>query len=509
MNTTSNKRIAKNTLMLYIRMFLVMLVTLYTSRVILNVLGVEDYGIYNIVGGVVVSFSVLSSAMSGAISRFITFSLGEGNIQKVREFFATSVFVQISIGVLIIICAETIGIYLLNEQINIPEERRQATNVLFQFSLLTFTTKLLDIPLNALIVSNERMSVFAYLGIVEVLLRLGVVFLLQLFCIDKLIMYGLLLWLVALLYLLFQYLYCKKKLSPQMAVPKYYKSSFKEMTGFASWNFIGTSAGILKNNGVDIIVNIFSNVSINAARGIALQVYAAITSFSENFLVALRPQIVKSYAVSDKSRYTFLTEQGARFSFYLLLFLTLPLILEIDFVLSLWLKNIPPLASTFTQLQLVDALIASLSQTLVIVLLASGKIRTYQLVVGGINLLNMPISYLLLSLGFPVMITYVVLIFFNVVCLFARLIFAKRQVGISVKHYLSQVVVNTLYVAILSAIIPTIIINFIEPSWIRFLIIITLSTLTTALTVFYIGMNKDERKFIMIQVNVLFNKFHS
>lgn len=506
--SSSNRRLAKNTLMLYARMLLVMLVTLYTSRVVLRVLGVEDYGIYSIVGGVVVSFSILSNAMSGAISRFITFSLGQGDIKKVRKLFSVAVTIQFCIGALIIVCAEIVGLYLLNTQMNIPQDRMEAASILFQFSLAIFIIKLLCVPFNALIISNERMSVYAYFGIGEVLLQLTVVFVLQLIPADKLITYGFLLSIVALIYVIMQFVYCKRAFLSQMARPTFDKKLFKEMAGFASWNFIGTSAGILKNQGVDIIVNIFTGVTINAARGIALQVNTAVTNFTENFITALRPQIIKTYAANDNNHLNFLVEQGARFSGYLLLFITIPLILEIDTLLQLWLKVVPLHTATFARLQLIDAVVVSLSQTLVIVLLATGKIRNYQLVVGGINLLNMPLSWLLLYLGFPVLVTYVVSISLNILCLMCRLLFANRLANIAIPHYLRKVVINVIVVACSSAILPLIIIHLLEPSLQRMLIVVPTCILTTSFSILYIGMTASERIYIYSKAFSLINKFH-
>lgn len=506
--TSSNRRLAKNTLMLYARMLLVMLVTLYTSRVVLRVLGVEDYGIYSIVGGVVVSFSILSNAMSGAISRFITFSLGRGNIDRVRKLFGVSISILLCIGILIVLCAEIIGLYLLNTKMNIPQERIDAANILFQFSLAIFIIKLFSVPFNALIISNERMSIYAYFGVAEVLLQLIVVFVLQFISADKLIMYGFLLSVVALIYVIMQYMYCKKTFSSQMSSPTLDKGLFKEMAGFASWNFIGTSAGILKNQGVDIIVNVFTGVAINAARGIALQVNSAVTSFSENFITALRPQIIKTFATDDRLHLNFLVEQGARFSGYLLLFLTIPLILEMGTLLQLWLKVVPPHTESFARLQLIDAVLMSLSQTLVIVLLATGRIRNYQLVVGGINLLNMPMSWLLLYLGFPVLVTYIVSISLNVLCLTCRLLFANHFASISIGHYLFKVVINVIMVAFASVAIPLIITNIIEPSLQRMVIVIATCILMTSLSVFYIGMTKAERTYIYSKMFCLIHKLY-
>lgn len=505
-HSSNNRRLAKNTLMLYIRMLLVMIVTLYTSRIILRVLGVEDFGIYSIVGGVVASISILSNAMSGAMSRFITYALGKGDIKRVKRLFGVSVFIQLCLGILIIACAEIIGPYLLNTQMNIPQGRVEAANMLFQFSLATFVIKLFCVPLNALIISNERLSAYAYFGIGEVCLQLSVVFFIQIFTADRLIIYGFLLTIVALIYVTMQYLYCRLTFPLQIASPTFDKLMFKELASFASWNFIGTSAGILRNQGVDIIVNVFTGVVVNAARGIANQVNTAITSFSENFITALRPQIIKAYASEDKNRLNFLVEQGARFSGYLLLFLTVPFILEMGTLLQLWLKVVPPYAETFARLQLIDALIVSLSQTLVIALLATGRIRNYQLVVGGINLLNMPLSWLLLYHDFPILTTYIVSMFLNILCLVCRLMFANHLAGIVINHYVCKVIANVFIVACSSVILPIIITQLMEVSLQRMVIVVTTCVLTTSFSIYYIGMNASERKMVISKIHSFINK---
>lgn len=482
-------------------MILFMLITLYTSRVILKELGVTDYGIYNLVGGLSVSFSIFSSALSGAISRFITFELGKDNSNQVQKVFGTAVFIQLCISVFIIIIGEIIGLSLLNTTLNIPEGRLIAAKWLYQFTLAIFIIKLLSVPFEALIISNEKMSAYAYFSIIEVILQLLVAFVLKIITFDKLIIYGAMLTIVAISYAIMLIIYCRINLRKFLSLPIYNKDIFKSMIGFANWNFIGTSAGILKNYGTDIIINIFLGVKINAARGIATQINNAVTKFTQNFMTALQPQIIKSYANGDKERNIFLIERGARFSFYLLLLLSLPLILEMNSILKIWLNNVPEYAEIFGRLILIDALTIALSQTLTNALLATGKIKYYQIVVGGITLLNLPLSYLLLYLGAPAEITYVVAIIIDIICLAARLIFAKFIIGLSIRSFFNNVIVNTIIVAIVSSILPISLAIYIKNFNAKFIVIITSCILSTMLSIIYIGIHREERK-------ILFNSIH-
>ena len=388
----NNKRIAKNTLLLYFRMIFMMAVSLYTSRVVLNTLGVEDFGIYNVIGGVVAMFSVISGGLSAAISRYITFELGQGNTAKLKSVFSSSVTIQIGLALLIFVLAEIGGVWFLNEKMNLPESRIGAANWVLQCSILTFMVNLISVPYNAAIIAHERMQAFAYISIIEVVLKLLIVYILVIFSFDKLKLYGILLLAVACVIRIAYGIYCKRNFKECTYHFTFNKALLKEMMGFAGWNFIGAFAGVLRDQGVNIVINLFCGPVINAARAIAFQVNVAVNGFATNFMTAINPQITKSYASGDYLYMLTLVQSGARFSFYLLLLLSLPIIIETNTILTLWLKNVPEYTVIFVRLVLVFAMCEVLSGTQITALQATGNIRNYQIVVGSLQLLNLPIA---------------------------------------------------------------------------------------------------------------------
>ena len=499
-NSANNKRIAKNTLMLYIRMFLMMAITLYTSRVILEALGVEDFGIYNVVGGIVVSFSILTNALSGAATRFITFGLGKGDLEKLKDIFSTSVNIQIYLSFIIVILTEIIGVWFLNTQMNIPQERMEAANWVFQFSILTFAIKLINVPYNALIIAHERMSFYAYVSILEVVLQLGIVYLLVLTPNDKLTAYGFLTMLVSICIFIIYFIFCRIKFSECRYSVRFNKNTFKEMAGFAGWNFLGTAAGVLKNQGIDIIVNIFFGVTLNAARGIATQVNVAVTKFTQSFMTAMKPQITKSYAQEDFNRLHFLITQGAKYSFYLILFLSIPIILEMDTLLALWLKKVPDYAVPFARIQLLETMFTVLSNTLIFGLLSTGTIKRYQIIVGTLSLCNFPISFTLLYFGNPAIITYVVSICIEIICLYSRLRIAKVLLKLSPKDFINQVLIKVLTVSIIATALPLLPHLLIEDNIYRLVLTTIISIISISFTIYIFGLNKTEKKFILSKI---------
>lgn len=440
MATTSanNKRIAKNTLLLYIRMLFLMAVNLYTSRVVLNVLGVEDFGIYNVVGGVVAMFSMLSGSLSAAITRFITYELGTGDRESLKRIFSSAVTIQIGLAVLIILLAEAIGVWFLNIKMNIPDARIVAANWVFQFSILTFAINLISVPYNASIIAHERMSAFAYISILEAIGKLAIAFLIVVSPMDKLIFYAILMCAVALIVRFAYGIYCKRNFEECTYHFIFDKDLLKRMFGFAGWNFIGATSAVLRDQGGNVVINLFCGPAVNAARGIAFQVNNAVSGFVTNFMTALNPQITKSYAAGDRDYMMTLIYQGARLSFYMLLLLSLPVLINTHYILELWLKTVPEHAVLFVQLVLVFAMSESISHPLITAMLATGKIRNYQLVVGGLQMMNLPVSYILLRIGMFPEVVIVVAIVISQCCLAARLLMLRGMIGLSVKKYLKK-----------------------------------------------------------------------
>lgn len=501
-NTSSmnNKRIAKNTLLLYLRMLLTMGVSLYTSRIVLNALGVEDFGIYNVVGGVVAMFSMLSGSLSAATSRFLTFELGRKDLLKLKKVFSTSVTIHIVLAFIIVLLAESIGVWFLNHKMNIPVDRLTAANWVLQCSIFTFAINLISIPYNASIIAHEKMNAFAYISILQSVLKLAVVYLLLVINHDKLIIYALLLAAVALVIRLIYTIYCKKHFEECHYCFVYDKAMMKEISSFAGWNMIGASSAILRGEGTNILINIFSGSAVNAARGISFQVNNAVSQFVQSFMTAVNPQITKSYASGDHKYMMTLVFQGARFSFYLLLFLSLPILIKTDYILTLWLKVVPDHTILFVRLILVFSIIESLSNPLVTAMLATGNIRKYQIIVGGFQMMNFPVSWLLLKLGFFPEITIIVFIFFSLCCLTSRLVLLKRMIHLQVKNYIKKVLLNVFLVSIVAIIIPTYIAHITNDTFTGFMFTSLSAVCITLLVIYFIGLKSKERAFVLNKV---------
>ena len=375
----NNKRIARNTLLLYFRMLFMMAVSLYTSRIVLNALGVEDFGLYNVVGGVVAMFSLLSGSLSTAISRFITYELGKGQQGNLNKIFSSAVTIQLILAGIIILFAELIGVWFLNTQMTIPASRLLASNWVFQISLLTFVINIISIPYNACIIAHEKMSAFAYISILEAMGKLITAYFITISPMDKLIFYSLLMCGIALLVRFTYGYYCKNHFYECNYHFSWDKQLLKQMFSFAGWNFIGTASAVLRDQGGNILINIFCGPIVNAARGIAFQVNNAVLGFVSNFMTALNPQITKSYAGNNHKYMMTLIFQGARLSFYMLLILSLPILLNTQYILELWLKTVPEHSVLFVQLVLILAMSESISYPLITAIQATGRIRNYQL----------------------------------------------------------------------------------------------------------------------------------
>ena len=500
-NSVNNKRIAKNTMLLYFRMMLTMGVSLYTSRVVLEVLGVEDFGIYNVVGGVVVMFSFLNSAMSSATQRYLSFELGRGNYKELKKIFNITVNIHFLIAFVIVLLAETLGLWFLNAKLNIPESRMVAANWVYQFSIATFFMTVISVPYNAAIISHERMNIYAYVSIFEVLAKLGVVYLIKILGGDKLAIYAGLLFVVATIVRIIYGFYCSRNFKECHYSWVWDKDKYKELLNYAGWNLWGNFAGVLMDQGLNMLLNVFFGPIVNAARGIAYQVNAAITSFVSNFQLALNPQIVKSYASDRKDYMQKLIFQGSRLSFYMLLILMLPVIFQTRLLMSWWLKDVPEYTVLFTQLVLINALINSLSGTLMTAAQATGKIKVYQSVVGGILLLNVPISYLLLKSGFDSDIVFYVLIVVSIVATFFRLLILERLNVLTVMSFLRYVVMRTVIVSLFVVCIIYYLLPYVQlQGVIQFIVHSILIVLITGVTILFLGLNQDERSWLKQKV---------
>lgn len=503
-NTT---RIAKNTLLLYFRMLLTMGVTLYTSRVVLDVLGVEDYGIYNVVGGVVAMFGILSGSLSSAISRFITFELGKGDFEKLKKIFCTSVNIQVILIAIITILMETIGIWFLNAKMVIPPERLQAANWVFQFSVVTFALNLLSVPYNAVIIAHEKMSAFAYISIIDCTLKLIVAFIIAYNPFDKLVYYGLLIMIVGLINRTMYAVYCKRHFEEATYSMVFDKGLMKEMFGFAGWNFIGSSSALLRDQGGNILLNLFFGPIVNAARGIAMQVSSAATAFVNSFMTAVNPQITKSYAAGEYDYMMKLVFQSAKFSYFIMLLVALPIFVCTPYVMDIWLKEVPEHTIILVRLTLIFILNECLANSLRTLSHATGNIRNFQLVVGGIQMLNFPISYVALKFGAQPECLYFVAILIAFFCELGRLLILKQMVNLSVCKFLKDIYFLSILVAILSALTPWFLRSYFDNSFVSFIILSAFSCVNVMIISYAIGCTKEDKMTIKMAIRKVSNRF--
>lgn len=496
--SANNKRIAKNTLVLYFRMIFMMAVSLFTSRVILNTLGVEDYGINNVVGGVVAMFSVLSGSMSSSISRFITFELGKGDKNRLKTVFSTGINIQLGMSLIILLVAEAAGVWFLNYKMNIPEERMYAANWVFQCSILTFILGLLSVPYNAAIIAHEKMSAFAYISIIEVTLKLIIVYLLTISPYDRLITYSILFMLVGVLIRLIYGYYCKRHFEECTYHLVYDKAILKSMTSFAGWNFLGNGAYMLNTQGVNILMNMYFGVAVNAARGVATQVDAALKQFVNNFTTAVNPQITKSYAQGDLSNMHKLVCRSAKFSAFLMMFFAVPIILETDTILSLWLKNPPAYASVFLKWIIISSFMDTvLANSLVTSMFATGDIKKYQIIVTTVGCLVFPLSWLAFQLGFEPQVGYMLYFVIYSILLFVRLYLLRDMVKLPIMMYVREVLFKVTTVMAISFVIPSILLFVIDEDLLRLAAVVLLSMTVTTVTTYLIGLNDGEKKYII------------
>lgn len=503
---SKNTRIAKNTAMLYIRMFLTMLVTLYTSRIILNTLGIEDFGIYNVVSGVVMMFSFLNSAMMSATQRFFSFELGRKDYEQLRKVFNASVVVHTLIAFIIFILAETIGLWFLNAQMVIPPDRIIAANWVYQCSIFSFMLIVIQVPFNAVIIAHERMSFYAYISLLEVFLKLFIVFMLGWLIGDKLELYAIMFLMATLLIISIYVIYSKKKYQECRYRLCRDKAIYIELVSYAGWNLWGNMASVGYTQGINLLLNIFFGPVVNAARGIAYQVNSAINGFAANMMIAMNPQIIKSYALGDKEYMFKLIFGGAKYSFFLLYILSLPIILELNTVLVWWLKIVPEYTTLFCRLVLVGTMIDCISGPLMTAALASGKIKRYQIIVGGLLLLNVPISYLLLKLGASPQITLYVSIVISVIALFARLGILRTLVNLPMKPFIYNVIRPILLVSVVAAILPYVAECLIEHTLIRFFSVGLISLVSVLFSIYFLGLNIDEKQFVKQKMIDYFQK---
>lgn len=492
--SANNKRIAKNTLFLYLRQLITMAVSLYTVRVILDVLGAEDYGIYNVIGGIVSLFSFLSGTMASATQRFLSFEMGKRGNGSLTKVFSISMYTYLLLVGLILLLSETAGLWFVNSQLTIPAERLTAANFVYQSSILSFIVTLLCIPYNASIIAMERMNVFAYSSIVDAGLKLAIAWLLPYIAIDHLKVYAILMFIAIASVQLYYVWYCRRYFD--FCQYSHYKDQylFRNMLSFAGWNMIGALANILRGQGLNVLINLFFNPVLNAAYGIALQVNNAITNFTNNFYTAVRPQLVKLYAGGNTKGMLDLGYQSSRLAFYLMLIITVPIMLNTEEILSIWLKEVPAHTIVFLRIIIVSSLIEVLAIPLANMLQASGKIRTFQLTVSILYLLNIPISYVLLSCGFNPETTLWVNLSLIVLSMVPRLYICRRILNLSIKDYIQYVILRISIPLVFIIAISYFVHSYSEYN---FFVNISIEITLSAVVIGFLGLTANEKKYLI------------
>ena len=486
-----------------------LVIALYTSRVILDVLGVEDYGVYQVIGGMVAMFAVISSSLSAAISRFITYEIGKGNKERLNRIFATSIVIQIVISLIVLVVAEVVGLWFMQAKMQIPEGRLEAAYWVLHCSVITFCINLLSVPYNACIIAHEHMKAFAYVSVIEVSLRLAICYLITVSPIDRLISYAILTALTSLAIRIIYTTYCHRHFEESRTKLFFDKSIFKEMFGFAGWSFFNNSVHIFNSQGVNMLINVFFGVTLNAARGVANQVENAVMQFVNNFTLALNPQITKSYAAGDLDGMHRLVCRGARFSYFLMLLMSLPLICEADTILHIWLMVVPPHAVSLVQLSLVLGLVDSIGFSGYTACMATGKLRTYSLVISSIGVLEFPLSWLAFSMGGPIEMCYYIYVAVKAIVLVVRMFLLQSMVGLKVRMYTKSVFVPIIATTLIAILPSLLIIYILPPTFLRLVLSVIVGVASAGVSALYIGMDSHERTLILSKLQLSIEKFRN
>ena len=502
MEQSNKHRLLKNTIVLYVRTLITMIISLFTSRVILQNLGVEDYGVYNVVGGFVSMFAIVSSTLTGTTQRYLTYEIGKKEGANPQKIFGLSINIHIGLSVIILVLLETIGLWFLNEKLNISNDRIVAANWVYQFSILSFIINILSTPYNAVIIAHEKMKAFAYISLIDVVLKLIIVYLIVLSPYDKLVVYAFLLLLISVLDRLIYGIYCGRHFPESKYLFFNDKKLYKEIFGFASMNFIGAFADILCNQGVNVILNMFFGVTVNAARGIAISVQGAITRFVGDFTTALKPQIMKEYASGNLQRSLDLCYMGSKFSYFLMLLGGLPIIMRVPYILNLWLGVEPEYTSDFVVLTLIMSAVMVLSNNITTIILANGNLKSFTFGIGGVRISMLPFIILLLHLGGTPQQAYGIIVIFEFFALIVRLCVTQKMVGASVvKEYFIKVITRIFIVTIIS-IIPAVYFNMILYNNLLGFICETLACILLSIFAIYIvGLNNNEK--IVVREKIL------
>jgi len=501
----NGKLLAKNTMAMYVRTAIVMIVSLYVTRALLTALGESDFGIYNIVGSVVIFFSFLNSSITQAIQRFLTFELGRGDKDSTKNVFQSSLFIQLLVVVILVLLCETLGLWFLKNGLNIPEERMDVAFWVFQFSTISFSIGILRSPFEAMVIAYEKLSFFAYASIFDSLIRLGIVFVLMNSHMDRLFEYGILVAIEAVLMLALYAVFCKKKFEICSFRPRYDKQCFTQMSSYFGWNLMGNATNVATQQGFSFMLNIFYGVVVNAAMGVANQVLAAVSSFVSGFQTAFRPQIVKAYSQEDIPSLNRLVSSTSRISFLLVFFPALLIIVNAPLILQLWLKDVPEYTTVFCRLILVCCVLDGISGPFYCAVMASRIIRNYQIVISSVFLADLLFSYLLFKLGVGVQhILYCRILTRGVINFFVGLAFIKRMTGFCIRSFMRTVLVPIFLFAIACSLVSVLLMESLK-SWALLGISSAIILLVMMPLAFFVLLAPNERKSI---VSIITNRLN-
>lgn len=504
MSTTeqeNNKRIAKNTIYLYIRMFFIMAVTLYTSRIVLQVLGASDYGLYNVVGGILTMFSMFSGALAVGTQRFLTFALGENDLEKLKRIFSIALGFHVVMAVFILILLETVGLWFLYRYLNIPNERMAAALWVYQFTVLGFLVNLIQVPFQSCLIAHEKMSMYAYMGGYDVVMKLILVIILQYVTSDKLVLYGLSILIVNSVSVIIYNFYCRKHFEECTFRILWDRCLVREFASYSGWNLIGGSFTFFTNQGINMLLNIFCGTIVNAARGISMMVNSCIFNFVNSFQTAVNPQIVKMFAAKEYDKLYKLVINNCRIAEYLFLLIAIPLFIEVDFVLKMWLGDYPAYTAIFIQIILIQSAESPLNYPIGMLIHASGKMKWPSIWAGGVILI-FPISYLLLKNHYTPVAVYIasaiIWLYMNV----CNLYFAHKYTKLPIWMVLREVYINVILGGAIMFVIPFYVSKQMEEGWLRFIIVGGGSFLTSIIVIYTWGLTPNMRSMVLKKINL-------
>ena len=491
------KVIAKNSIYLYVRLLLTVIVTLYLTKVVLDILGVEDFGVYNLVAGLATMLGFLSVSMTNSTQRFISYELGKGSNGDVSTVFSTSINIHIIFSVIIVVIMEFLGLWFIDYKLVIPLERLHLAEVVFHCCAATFLITMVTVPFNSILMAYEKMGVVALLSIIEIFIKLiSVLTIIDVVHSEALISYAVLMFVAVFIVKIILIIYCLYNVKIKYRFRGSF-SLFTEVLKFSGWNIFGSIAYLVMTQGVSVLLNVFFGPTVNAARAIALQVQSAILQIASSFQLAFNPQIVKSYSSNENSQVMQIALYGAKYSFFLMLFAGLPILFEAESILQLWLNEVPDYTVIFVKLMVINVLVNVLSETLITIVQATGRIKFYQIIVGSLLICNLPLSYIFLEYGASPESTLYVSILISVIALIVRLVILSKMINFDVRKFLSIVILRSALVVFIASFLLLYLHKVVELMEYKLLLLFTLNFFVLTATIFFIGISSKERTYLL------------